>query len=111
MKLLLDENLSRRVVPLLDVSFPGTTHVALVGLERADDAQVWRYAREHDFVIVSKDDDFIAMSQLLGHPPRLIKLSLGNCSNDAVVAALQAHGQRLNDAFADPAIGLLELIP
>jgi predicted nuclease of predicted toxin-antitoxin system len=41
----------------------------------------------------------------------VIALSLGNCSNDAVVVALQAHGQRLNDAFADPAIGLLELIP
>ena len=38
MKLLLDENLSRRVAALLDASFPGTTHVVLVGLERADDA-------------------------------------------------------------------------
>jgi predicted nuclease of predicted toxin-antitoxin system len=28
-KLLLDENISRRLVPLLQASFPGTTHVIL----------------------------------------------------------------------------------
>lgn len=35
MKLLLDENLSRRQVPFLQNEFPGSTQVALVGLEIA----------------------------------------------------------------------------
>lgn len=35
MKLLLDQNLSRRLLPHLQSHFPGTTQVALVGLERA----------------------------------------------------------------------------
>jgi hypothetical protein len=33
MKLLLDENLSRRIVPFLQSDFPGTTQVALEGIE------------------------------------------------------------------------------
>jgi predicted nuclease of predicted toxin-antitoxin system len=54
-KLLLDENLSRRIVPALQDAFPGSTQVILAGLERADDRAVWEHAREHRYVIVTKD--------------------------------------------------------
>ncbi|MGZ5055554.1 MAG: DUF5615 family PIN-like protein [Methylobacter sp.] len=37
MKLLLDENLSRRVVPFIQDSYPGSTQVALIGLELVND--------------------------------------------------------------------------
>ncbi len=37
MKLLLDENLSRRIVPFIQDMFPGSSQVALLGLEQADD--------------------------------------------------------------------------
>ena len=40
MKLLLDENLSRRIVPFLQSAFPGSTQVALLGLETASDSQM-----------------------------------------------------------------------
>ena len=55
MKLLLDENLSRRLVPFLLTAYPGSTQVVLVGLEAADDTQVWQYAKTNDFVIVTQD--------------------------------------------------------
>ena len=35
MKLLLDENLSRRIVPLLQALYPASSQVVLEGLERA----------------------------------------------------------------------------
>ena len=43
MKLLLDENLSRRLIPFLQQDFPGSTQVALIGLERADDGEIWEF--------------------------------------------------------------------
>ena len=62
MKLLLDENLSRRLVPkLLDV-FPGTIHVADVDMLRTPDPDIWLYATENDFTIITKDDDFLALA-------------------------------------------------
>lgn len=72
MKLLLDENLSRRIVPFLQVAFPGSSQVALLGLETAADAQIWRYAKENDFVIVSRDSDFHERSLIDGHPPQVV---------------------------------------
>ncbi len=40
MKLLLDEKLSRRIVPFQEQDFPGNTQVALIGMERASDEAV-----------------------------------------------------------------------
>ena len=37
MKLLLDENLSHRLVPRLQTAYPGSSQVTLVGLGSADD--------------------------------------------------------------------------
>ena len=107
MKLLLDENLSRRLVPALQTGFPGTSHVAMLGLERATDAQLCDHAAQHGFVICSKDDDFRRMVAARGYRPRLIPLALGNVGNDTVLAALLAAADRLHLAFDDPATGVV----
>ena len=52
MKLLLDQNLSPRLVTILSAVYPGSTHVRAVGLRAADDDRVWTYAAEQGFVIV-----------------------------------------------------------
>jgi predicted nuclease of predicted toxin-antitoxin system len=78
-KLLLDQNLSPRLVRTLEGAYPGSTHVRLVGLRDADDAVVWEYARDHNFVIVSKDSDFHQRSFLFGFPPKVIWIRRGNC--------------------------------
>jgi predicted nuclease of predicted toxin-antitoxin system len=72
MKLLLDANLSRRIVPFLQEKFPSTNHVALLGLEQASDREIWEYAKTEGFVIVSKDNDFQDLSVLLGSPPKVV---------------------------------------
>jgi predicted nuclease of predicted toxin-antitoxin system len=52
-KLLLDENLSRRLVATLQDLYPGTTHVKFVGLDGATDLAICDYAGEHGFVMVT----------------------------------------------------------
>ena len=74
MKLLLDENLSRRLVPQLADLFPGSTHVASVGLLQAPDARLWEYAKAHDFAIVTADADFYELATSFGPPPKVIWL-------------------------------------
>jgi predicted nuclease of predicted toxin-antitoxin system len=69
MKLLLDENLSRRIVPFIQELYPSSIQVALVGLEQANDKTIRQYAIEHDFVIVTKDADFYEMNRKYSPPP------------------------------------------
>ena len=109
MKLLLDENLSRRIVPLLQSDYPGTSHVSLLGLERKDDREIWAFAKANDYVIVTKDDDFQDILAISGHPPKVIRFRLGNCRNHEVVAALQRNCGIIESALATPEIGILDL--
>jgi len=66
----------------------GGSQVALLGLERATDAAIWLYAREHDYVIVSRDGDFEEISMLRGVPPQVVAITGGNASKAAVLNLL-----------------------
>lgn len=55
MKLLFDENLSRRLAPRLTDLFPDSKHVSDLDLLHARDAAIWEFARQNDFVLVSAD--------------------------------------------------------
>ncbi|KAA6458637.1 hypothetical protein DYQ86_18950 [Acidobacteria bacterium AB60] len=80
MKLLSDENLSHRLANALADIYPGSVQLRDCGLRGATDEDVWRYAKENDFVIVSKDSDFSQRSSLRGAPPKVIWLRVGNCT-------------------------------
>lgn len=71
MKLLLDENLSRRIVPFIQSSYPGSTQVALIDLQQVDDRVIRQYAIDFGYIITTRDADFYEMSLIHGHPPKL----------------------------------------
>jgi predicted nuclease of predicted toxin-antitoxin system len=48
MKLLFDQNLSPRLATRLQDLFPDSSHVFNLGLDQADDMEVWEYARQND---------------------------------------------------------------
>ena len=89
MKLLLDENLSDRVIPRIIDLYPNSEHVKTLSLISTDDALIWAYAKANGFVIVSKDSDFYQRSLLYGHPPKFIYLRLGNNPTSKVIQILR----------------------
>jgi predicted nuclease of predicted toxin-antitoxin system len=58
MKLLLDENLSDRIIHRIIDLYPDSPRVKSLALTNTDDGIIWEYAKANDFVIVSKDSDF-----------------------------------------------------
>jgi len=108
-KLLFDENLSPRLTKFLAAAFPNSFHVDEVGLHGRADDDVWRYAGEHNFVLVSKDNDFRQLSFLRGAPPKVIWLHIGNGPTSAVVALLASHVADVNIFVQDPETALLTL--
>lgn len=109
MKLLLDQNIPRRLVSFLQRDFPGSTHVTDVGLATASDNAVWEFAIANGFAIVSKDADFHHMSFLFGAPPKTVWIRLGNCTTAEITACLFRQAGPLQAFLSDPEAALLIL--
>jgi predicted nuclease of predicted toxin-antitoxin system len=90
-KLLLDENLSDRIVDQITDRYPGSEHVKTLALTNTDDGIIWEYAKLNDFIIVSKDADFHQRSLLYGHPPKFVYLRIGNSSTAKIVELLRTN--------------------
>jgi predicted nuclease of predicted toxin-antitoxin system len=102
MKLLFDQNLSHRLVTLLADVYPGSQHVRNVGLKASPDTLVWAYAKDYGFAIASKDSDFHQRSLLLGCPPKVIWIRLGNCPTERAAAVLRDHKEDVYAFETDP---------
>jgi predicted nuclease of predicted toxin-antitoxin system len=109
MKLLLDENLSRRLVPFLQEDYPGTSQVVLEGLEQATDREIWQYAKEQGFVLLTKDKDYRELSALLGAPPQVILLTMGNSEKARLLTVLTTRREQIRELLADSAVGCVEV--
>lgn len=109
MKLLFDNNLSRKLSGRLQDLFPGSLHIREVLSRRTPDETIWLYARSSDFVVTSKDSDYSDLSNRLGYPPKLVLIRTGNTSNEAVEALLRDNYDEITAFEQDPARGVLEL--
>ena len=91
MKLLVDNNLSTRLIEILAERFADSTHVRIVGLATASDREIWDFAKANDYTIISKDSDFHQMSFLFGSPPKVVWIRRGNCTTQEIADLLRAH--------------------
>ena len=87
-KLLLDQNISFRVVRKVSFLFPEAKQVRELGLENSSDQDIWEFARTHGFSIVTFDADFYDLAALKGHPPKIIWLRTGNTRTDDIAQLL-----------------------
>jgi len=108
-KLLLDENLSDRIVSQITDLFPESSHVKFLDLQHREDVDIWEFARQHGYSISSKDSDFHQRSLLLGHPPKTVFLRVGNCSTRQIVQLLRSNYQVLTAFDVDPTASIVIL--
>jgi predicted nuclease of predicted toxin-antitoxin system len=109
-KLLFDQNLSPNLVKGLADIYPNSTHVFLIGLDRSSDEIIWDYARDNDYVIVTKDADFSDLSVLLGFPPKTVWIKRGNCTTTKEIETmLRSNYDTIKNLAEDENAGVLTL--
>jgi predicted nuclease of predicted toxin-antitoxin system len=109
MKLLFDQNVSPTLVGHLNDVFPGSAHVFSLDLSNANDVSIWLYARDHQFLLVSKDADFVELTMLRGFPPKVLWLRIGNCVTKDIETLIRANQAAIEDLLKDPERGVLAL--
>ncbi|MGB8701331.1 MAG: DUF5615 family PIN-like protein [Thermosynechococcaceae cyanobacterium] len=109
MKLLFDQNLSRKLVARLANIYPNSSHVAFHELAEKTDTEIWNFARENNFCIVTQDADFAERSRLYGSPPKVVWLRCGNVPTSQVEALLRSGAGAIQELLSNPNFHCLEL--
>ena len=110
MKLLLDANISWRLVSTLKKVFEDCFHVDFIQLSiPPSDFEIWNHAKERDLIIVTNDEDFLNLMNLKGYPPKVILLKTGNQSNKFIEQLLIKHFDDIEMLEKNKDTGLLEI--
>lgn len=109
MKLLIDENISFRIVKQLNELFPESAHVTDFKPPLKDDLSIFQHAKENDFIIVTFDEDFIELQALKGFPPKIVWLRMGNSSTLNILHRISISIQSIQDLYSNAQLGILEI--
>jgi len=112
MKLLLDQNISFRIVNKIQDIYPGSKQVRELGLENSKDSFIWTYARQNEYCIVTFDTDFYDLGLVKGSSPKVIWLRIGNTSTQNIEKVLRKNFELIKTFLTDPnysEIGCLEI--
>jgi len=101
LKLLFDENLSRKLPQILSQEFPDSTHVIPCGLTKADDRKIREYAAANGYVVVTQDEDFAQLCEWFGAPPKVIWIRRGNSPTQAYARLMRNLKEQIEAFEAD----------
>jgi predicted nuclease of predicted toxin-antitoxin system len=108
-KLLFDENLSRKIVRRLSELYPGSAHVTEFDLLERPDREIWDFARAGGFIIVTADADFYELATASGPPPKVIWLRRWTHPTRDAELVLRRDAIRITEFAADLTLGFLVL--
>lgn len=95
MKLLFDQNISYRIINKIIEKFPQAKHVSNFKLNDREDINIWEFARNENYVIVTFDSDYYDISLINGCPPKIIWLRTGNLSTNDLAALILVNSEMI----------------
>jgi len=110
MTVLIDQNISYRIVPQIAFLFDTLDHVKTNTWTDWQDYDIFMRARQLQYhAIITLDDDFNKLLLLHGAPPKIIWLKTGNCSTAKLAAVILSHKEAIHNFLSDPSFDCLEL--
>lgn len=109
MRLLIDENLSPKLVRYLAESFPGSRHVRDVLLNARQDEAICQWAGANNYTILTQDDDFFLLAQLRGQQEKVVCLRFGNRRVRDIAGQLRLQAGLIAEFIAEGRAACLEL--
>jgi predicted nuclease of predicted toxin-antitoxin system len=110
MKLLLDANISWKLANKISPIYGECAHADYIGLDvPAKDVDIWNYALENGYTIVTKDNDFMDLMDMYGFPPKVVLIKTGNNSSRELEELLIKIKQKIEE-LENSDFGLLEII-
>ena len=108
MKLLFDQNISYRLINKISDLYPNAKQVKELKLEDKTDIEIFNFAKNNNYHIVTFDVDFFDISNLKGFPPKIIWIRTGNISTKHLEQLFKNKKEQI-DQFIDANFGCLEI--
>ena len=70
---------------------------------------IWEFAKTNNYTIVTFDEDFSEIQNLLSYPPKIIWLRTGNVSAREIALLLTKLRNNINQFIADEELGIYEI--
>ena len=111
MKLLLDANVSWKLVPILKEHFGECVHADNISEFEfpAKDTKIWQYAKDNGYTVVTRDNDFNDLVVIRGFPPKIVWLRTENCSRKFTADLLIRSKQAIEELLKSKEYGVLEI--
>jgi predicted nuclease of predicted toxin-antitoxin system len=110
MKILFDANISFKVAGKVRKLFEVSLHVSNTGLNiPAKDDEIWIYAKNNNFTIITYDEDFSDFVNIYGAPPKVIWLRFGNAPVDKIINKIETHLSDIQTFIQDKDTEILEI--
>ena len=77
-------------------------------MDEASDLEIWEYAAKGDWVVVSKDEDFLHLANRPGDAGRLLWVRIGNCRKQTLLRAFDRELPGIVQAF-DQGVRVVEI--
>lgn len=107
-RLIADENISWRLKKLLaEWEILPSNEIKLN--ERLTDFKIWQFAKANNYSILTFDEDFCELQNLLSFPPKIIWLRTGNVGTREIADLLISVKEDIISFLSDENLGIYEL--
>ncbi|NHE57161.1 DUF5615 family PIN-like protein [Cyclobacterium plantarum] len=110
MKFLFDQNISHKILKFIPNQFSASSTIKKEGLLNATDREIWEFAKQNGYIIVTNDSDFNDLNLLFGFPPKIIWIRTGNLATQDLADLLIANAEEIIKFNEDEDYGCFEIV-
>jgi predicted nuclease of predicted toxin-antitoxin system len=107
-KFLVDNQLPEALCRFLNAQGHESGHVLGLNMDEASDLEIWNYAAIGNWIVVSKDEDFLHLANRTGDAGRLVWVRIGNCRKHTLLQAFNRELPAVVRAF-DEGVRVVEI--
>jgi predicted nuclease of predicted toxin-antitoxin system len=68
-------------------------------MDEKSDAEIWVFAKSQDYVVISKDEDFVHLANRFGDTGKLLWVRIGNCRKRHLLSRFEQSISNIVAAF------------
>jgi predicted nuclease of predicted toxin-antitoxin system len=105
---LVDNQLPEALCNFLTAQGHRSSHVLTLRMDEASDTEIWNYAVNGDWIVVSKDEDFLHLANRPDDSGKLLWVRIGNCRTAALLQSFERELPEIVQAF-DSGVKIVEV--